>query len=144
MEVLASGAVMAVVWKKGLHSYYDPFVLSVQPVVFQGKRPSLKQVLRLRPALCCSIGRRVQDGEQGEGSGAHDPLIVPLILFPSTLLPSPLPILLNLSLFQFLSLCGSVHVCSPRAPLWRGSPTKPSCPSSCLNGYTILRAHLHP
>uniref|UniRef100_A0A8C6W7C1 Transmembrane protease serine 6 n=1 Tax=Nannospalax galili TaxID=1026970 RepID=A0A8C6W7C1_NANGA len=35
MEVLASGAVMAVVWKKGLHSYYDPFVLSVQPVALQ-------------------------------------------------------------------------------------------------------------
>ncbi|XP_055108667.1 transmembrane protease serine 6 isoform X2 [Symphalangus syndactylus] len=35
VEVLASGAIMAVVWKKGLHSYYDPFVLSVQPVVFQ-------------------------------------------------------------------------------------------------------------
>ena len=37
MEVLASGAIMAVVWKKGLHSYYDPFVLSVQPVTFQGE-----------------------------------------------------------------------------------------------------------
>lgn len=37
MEVLASGAVMAVVWKKGLYSYYDPFVLSVQPVAFQGE-----------------------------------------------------------------------------------------------------------
>ena len=37
MEVLASGAIMAVVWKKGLHSYYDPFVLSVQPVAFQGE-----------------------------------------------------------------------------------------------------------
>nr|KAF6370907.1 transmembrane serine protease 6 [Myotis myotis] len=35
VEVLASGAVMAVVWKKGLHSYYDPFVLSVQSVAFQ-------------------------------------------------------------------------------------------------------------
>lgn len=37
VEVLASGAIMAVVWKKGLHSYYDPFMLSVQPVVFQGE-----------------------------------------------------------------------------------------------------------
>lgn len=37
MEVLASGAIMAVVWKKGLHSYYDPFVLSVQPVTIQGE-----------------------------------------------------------------------------------------------------------
>ena len=37
VEVLASGAVMAVVWKKGLHTYYDPFVLSVQPVTFQGE-----------------------------------------------------------------------------------------------------------
>ena len=41
MEVLASGAVMAVVWKKGLHSYYDPFVLSVQPVAFQGEGPGV-------------------------------------------------------------------------------------------------------
>lgn len=37
VEVLASGAVMAVVWKKGLHSYYDPFKLSVKPVAFQGE-----------------------------------------------------------------------------------------------------------
>lgn len=37
MEVLASGSVMAVVWKKGLYSYYDPFVLSVQSVAFQGE-----------------------------------------------------------------------------------------------------------
>ncbi|GAB1299552.1 Transmembrane protease serine 6 [Apodemus speciosus] len=36
MEVLASGSVMAVVWKKGLHSYYDPFLLSVKSVAFQG------------------------------------------------------------------------------------------------------------
>ncbi|OBS69392.1 hypothetical protein A6R68_02010 [Neotoma lepida] len=35
MEVLASGSVMAVVWKKGLHSYYDPFMLSVKSVAFQ-------------------------------------------------------------------------------------------------------------
>jgi hypothetical protein len=28
---------MAVVWKKGLYSYFDPFVLSVQPVAFQGE-----------------------------------------------------------------------------------------------------------
>lgn len=37
MEVLASGSVMAVVWKKGLHSYYDPFMLSVKSVAFQGE-----------------------------------------------------------------------------------------------------------
>lgn len=37
MEVLASGAVMAVVWKKGLYSYYDPFLLSAQAVAFQGE-----------------------------------------------------------------------------------------------------------
>ncbi|XP_054430487.1 transmembrane protease serine 6 isoform X1 [Pteronotus mesoamericanus] len=41
VEVLASGAVMAVVWKKGLHSYYDPFVLSVQPVAFQACEANL-------------------------------------------------------------------------------------------------------
>lgn len=37
--MLASGAVVAVVWKKGLHSYVDPFALSVQPVAFQGEAP---------------------------------------------------------------------------------------------------------
>lgn len=37
MEVLASGSIMAVVWKKGLHSYYDPFMLSVKSVAFQGE-----------------------------------------------------------------------------------------------------------
>lgn len=39
MEVLASGSVMSVVWKKGLHSYYDPFLLSVKCVAFQGEGP---------------------------------------------------------------------------------------------------------
>lgn len=39
MEVLASGSVMAVVWKKGLHSFYDPFLLSVKSVAFQGEGP---------------------------------------------------------------------------------------------------------
>lgn len=39
MEVLASGSVMAVVWKKGLHSYFDPFLLSVKSVAFQGEGP---------------------------------------------------------------------------------------------------------
>lgn len=39
MEVLSSGSVMAVVWKKGLHSYYDPFLLSVRSVAFQGEGP---------------------------------------------------------------------------------------------------------
>ena len=37
MEVLASGSVMAVVWKKGMQSYYDPFLLSVKSVAFQGE-----------------------------------------------------------------------------------------------------------
>lgn len=60
MEVLASGAVMAVVWKKGLHSYYDPFVLSVKPVAFQGEGPgpglggSEGQKLRAHPWACPS------------------------------------------------------------------------------------------
>ncbi|XP_036614969.1 transmembrane protease serine 6 [Trichosurus vulpecula] len=35
VEVLSSGHVMSVVWKKGLYSYYDPFTLSVQAVAFQ-------------------------------------------------------------------------------------------------------------
>ncbi|XP_006865341.1 PREDICTED: transmembrane protease serine 6 [Chrysochloris asiatica] len=41
VEVLASGAVMAVVWKKGLHSYYDPFSLSAQSVTFQACQVNL-------------------------------------------------------------------------------------------------------
>uniref|UniRef100_A0A8C9M8X1 Transmembrane serine protease 6 n=1 Tax=Panthera tigris altaica TaxID=74533 RepID=A0A8C9M8X1_PANTA len=49
VEVLASGAVMAVVWKKGLHSYYDPFVLSVQPVAFQACEVNLTLEGRLEP-----------------------------------------------------------------------------------------------
>ncbi|XP_035964606.1 transmembrane protease serine 6 [Halichoerus grypus] len=49
LEVLASGAVMAVVWKKGLHSYYDPFVLSVQPVAFQACEVNLTLEGRLEP-----------------------------------------------------------------------------------------------
>ncbi|XP_072512059.1 transmembrane protease serine 6 [Notamacropus eugenii] len=35
VEVLSSGHIMSVVWKKGLYSYYDPFTLSVQAVAFQ-------------------------------------------------------------------------------------------------------------
>ncbi|KAB0347036.1 hypothetical protein FD754_011893 [Muntiacus muntjak] len=49
VEVLASGAIMAVVWKKGLHSYYDPFVLSVQPVTFQACEVNLTLEGRLEP-----------------------------------------------------------------------------------------------
>uniref|UniRef100_A0A9L0JQI4 Transmembrane protease serine 6 n=1 Tax=Equus asinus TaxID=9793 RepID=A0A9L0JQI4_EQUAS len=49
VEVLASGAVMAVVWKKGLHSYQDPFVLSVQPVAFQACEVNLTLEGRLEP-----------------------------------------------------------------------------------------------
>nr|XP_060485003.1 transmembrane protease serine 6-like [Panthera onca] len=40
---------MAVVWKKGLHSYYDPFVLSVQPVAFQACEVNLTLEGRLEP-----------------------------------------------------------------------------------------------
>ncbi|KFO36711.1 transmembrane protease serine 6 isoform X2 [Fukomys damarensis] len=49
LEVLASGAIMAVVWKKGLHSYVDPFVLSVQPVAFQACQVNLTLEGRLEP-----------------------------------------------------------------------------------------------
>lgn len=49
VEVLASGAVMAVVWKKALHSFYDPFVLSVQPVAFQACEANLTLERRLEP-----------------------------------------------------------------------------------------------
>ncbi|KAF5919803.1 hypothetical protein HPG69_009792, partial [Diceros bicornis minor] len=49
VEVLASGAVLAVVWKKGLHSYQDPFVLSVQSVAFQACEVNLTLEGRLEP-----------------------------------------------------------------------------------------------
>uniref|UniRef100_A0A8C2W3W0 Transmembrane protease serine 6 n=1 Tax=Chinchilla lanigera TaxID=34839 RepID=A0A8C2W3W0_CHILA len=49
VEVLASGPVMAVVWKKGLHSYVDPFMLSVQPVAFQACQVNLTLEGRLDP-----------------------------------------------------------------------------------------------
>lgn len=58
MEVLASGAVMAVVWKKGLHSYYDPFVLSVQPVAFQGEGSGVPRAGRGAVAETQAAGRR--------------------------------------------------------------------------------------
>ncbi|KAH0518736.1 Transmembrane protease serine 6 [Microtus ochrogaster] len=47
MEVLASGSIMAVVWKKGLHSYYDPFMLSVKSVAFQDCKVNLTLEVRL-------------------------------------------------------------------------------------------------
>ncbi|XP_012927956.1 transmembrane protease serine 6 isoform X3 [Heterocephalus glaber] len=49
LEVLASGSIMAVVWKKGLHSYTDPFVLSVQPVAFEACQVNLTLEGRLDP-----------------------------------------------------------------------------------------------
>lgn len=37
MEILSSGPVMSIVWKKAMYSYYDPFILSVQAVPLEGK-----------------------------------------------------------------------------------------------------------
>lgn len=37
MEVLSSGPVMSIVWKKAMYSYYDPFILSAQVVPLKGK-----------------------------------------------------------------------------------------------------------
>nr|XP_020643360.1 transmembrane protease serine 6 [Pogona vitticeps] len=41
VEVLSSGPVMSVVWKKGMYSYYDPFILSVQAVPFEACQMNL-------------------------------------------------------------------------------------------------------
>ncbi|KAK2488787.1 hypothetical protein MC885_015110, partial [Smutsia gigantea] len=49
VEVLASGAIMAVVWKKGLYSYLDPFLLSAQAVAFQACEVNLTLEGRLEP-----------------------------------------------------------------------------------------------
>lgn len=37
VEVLSSGPVMSVVWKKAMYSYYDPFILSAQAVPLEGE-----------------------------------------------------------------------------------------------------------
>lgn len=37
MEVLSSGPVMSIVWKKAMYSYYDPFILSAQVVPLEGE-----------------------------------------------------------------------------------------------------------
>lgn len=37
MEILSSGPVMSVVWKKAMYSYYDPFILSAQAVPLEGE-----------------------------------------------------------------------------------------------------------
>ncbi|XP_029445926.1 transmembrane protease serine 6 [Rhinatrema bivittatum] len=41
VEVLSSENTMSVVWKQGLYSYYDPFILSVQTVPFQACEQNL-------------------------------------------------------------------------------------------------------
>lgn len=55
VEVLSSGPVMSVVWKKGMYSYYDPFILSVQVVPFEGEQGCQKV-----------SGIRRQEGESTE------------------------------------------------------------------------------
>lgn len=37
VEVLSSGPVMSIVWKKAMYSYYDPFILSAQVVPLKSK-----------------------------------------------------------------------------------------------------------
>lgn len=37
VEVLSSGPVMSIVWKKAMYSYYDPFILSAQAVPLEGE-----------------------------------------------------------------------------------------------------------
>ncbi|XP_070803491.1 transmembrane protease serine 6 [Pituophis catenifer annectens] len=41
VEVLSSGPVMSIVWKKGMYSYYDPFILSAQAVPFEACQMNL-------------------------------------------------------------------------------------------------------
>ncbi|XP_044297103.1 transmembrane protease serine 6 isoform X2 [Varanus komodoensis] len=41
VEVLSSGPVMSVVWKKGMYSYYDPFILSAQAVPLEACQMTL-------------------------------------------------------------------------------------------------------
>ncbi|XP_015717838.1 transmembrane protease serine 6 isoform X1 [Coturnix japonica] len=59
VEVLSSGPVMSIVWKKALYSYYDPFVLSAQVV----------------PLKACGVNITLQEGLelQGKISTPHYP-----------------------------------------------------------------------
>ncbi|POI34745.1 hypothetical protein CIB84_001504, partial [Bambusicola thoracicus] len=59
VEVLSSGPVMSIVWKKALYSYYDPFVLSAQVV----------------PLKACGVNITLREGleMQGKISTPHYP-----------------------------------------------------------------------
>uniref|UniRef100_A0A8C9F073 Transmembrane serine protease 6 n=1 Tax=Pavo cristatus TaxID=9049 RepID=A0A8C9F073_PAVCR len=59
VEVLSSGPVMSIVWKKALYSYYDPFILSAQVV----------------PLKACGVNITLQEGLelQGKISTPHYP-----------------------------------------------------------------------
>ncbi|KAM4650840.1 transmembrane protease serine 6 isoform 2-T2 [Discoglossus pictus] len=52
-EVLSSGSSMLVVWKQGLYSYYDPFILTVQPLPIRDCKHSisLKNGLQIQGQL---------------------------------------------------------------------------------------------
>lgn len=93
MEVLASGAVMVVVWKKGLHSYQDPFVLSVQPVAFQGEGSGVPGVGRCPLAMLFTFFAVAGDGMGAEGRFCH----LSLILSPAFLLIFSVRSVLSLS-----------------------------------------------
>ncbi|XP_040450436.1 transmembrane protease serine 6 isoform X6 [Falco naumanni] len=51
VEILSSGPVMSVVWKKAMYSYYDPFILSVQAV----------------PLEACEVNITLQEGLELQG-----------------------------------------------------------------------------
>ncbi|NXH16381.1 TMPS6 protease, partial [Bucco capensis] len=51
VEILSSGPVMSIVWKKAMYSYYDPFILSVQAV----------------PCKACEVNITLQEGLELQG-----------------------------------------------------------------------------
>lgn len=57
MEVLSSGPVMSIVWKKAMYSYYDPFILSAQAVPLEGEEGwrRVAVITRRRRVISCSI-----------------------------------------------------------------------------------------
>lgn len=129
MEVLASGAVMAVVWKKGLHSYYDPFVLSVQPVAFEGEGSGVP---------------RGWEGHRGRSQGCSSGLPSPSLLWlgmgwgregsgsASALQPHPHPWTPFISLYS-RSISPTFSLTPSPAPLSRPPSSPPhslSCPLS--------------
>uniref|UniRef100_A0A8C8SDZ8 Transmembrane serine protease 6 n=1 Tax=Pelusios castaneus TaxID=367368 RepID=A0A8C8SDZ8_9SAUR len=68
VEVLSSGHVMSVVWKKAMYSYYDPFLLTAQAVPFEAVFAGSTKTSH--PQGCFFLMRRLLQGRQQRDSTA--------------------------------------------------------------------------